>query len=161
MNFSAGLGAFALVLWAIWLEVSRLLPYKTPNLSWNELLKSFDPYVLGGIIIAVLFMFLFFQSVVKGSNRNTKGRQNARRSDKAVFGDAEFMSMADAGALFPAGHGMVIGERYRPDQDTTAGPFFDPADKKTYGKGGKSPFCLLYTSPSPRDGLLSRMPSSA
>ena len=24
-----------------------------------------------------------------------------------------------------------------------------------------SEFCLLYTSPSPRDGLLSRMPSSA
>ena len=26
---------------------------------------------------------------------------------------------------------------------------------------GKSQSCLLYTSPSPRDGLLSRMPSSA
>ena len=26
---------------------------------------------------------------------------------------------------------------------------------------GKYPVCLLYTSPSPRDGLLSRMPSSA
>ena len=25
----------------------------------------------------------------------------------------------------------------------------------------KYPICLLYTSPSPRDGLLSRMPSSA
>ena len=25
----------------------------------------------------------------------------------------------------------------------------------------ESKFCLLYTSPSPRDGLLSRMPSSA
>ena len=25
----------------------------------------------------------------------------------------------------------------------------------------RSPLCLLYTSPSPRDGLLSRMPSSA
>ena len=25
----------------------------------------------------------------------------------------------------------------------------------------ESVFCLLYTSPSPRDGLLSRMPSSA
>ena len=25
----------------------------------------------------------------------------------------------------------------------------------------RSPACLLYTSPSPRDGLLSRMPSSA
>ena len=26
---------------------------------------------------------------------------------------------------------------------------------------GDDPICLLYTSPSPRDGLLSRMPSSA
>ena len=26
---------------------------------------------------------------------------------------------------------------------------------------GKSTFCLLYTSPSPRDATLSRMPSSA
>ena len=28
-------------------------------------------------------------------------------------------------------------------------------------KTGKTEDCLLYTSPSPRDGLLSRMPSSA
>ena len=26
---------------------------------------------------------------------------------------------------------------------------------------GEDTYCLLYTSPSPRDGLLSRMPSSA
>ena len=31
----------------------------------------------------------------------------------------------------------------------------DPADS------GRGNVCLLYTSPSPRDGLLSRMPSSA
>ena len=29
------------------------------------------------------------------------------------------------------------------------------------GRGGDGGACLLYTSPSPRDGLLSRMPSSA
>ena len=29
------------------------------------------------------------------------------------------------------------------------------------GFGAKPDICLLYTSPSPRDGLLSRMPSSA
>ena len=28
-------------------------------------------------------------------------------------------------------------------------------------RAGKATICLLYTSPSPRDGLLSRMPSSA
>ena len=32
---------------------------------------------------------------------------------------------------------------------------------KTVGDGVLVEFCLLYTSPSPRDGLLSRMPSSA
>ena len=39
-------------------------------------------------------------------------------------------------------------------------PEFDYNDKKTFiAATGKC--CLLYTSPSPRDGLLSRMPSSA
>ena len=33
--------------------------------------------------------------------------------------------------------------------------------KAASGGGGKGIRCLLYTSPSPRDGLLSRMPSSA
>ena len=33
--------------------------------------------------------------------------------------------------------------------------------KSIYRSSGKVPTCLLYTSPSPRDGLLSRMPSSA
>ena len=32
---------------------------------------------------------------------------------------------------------------------------------ETVGKEGLLDACLLYTSPSPRDGLLSRMPSSA
>ena len=37
-------------------------------------------------------------------------------------------------------------------------PFADPSFVPTFYV---SKFCLLYTSPSPRDGLLSRMPSSA
>ena len=39
---------------------------------------------------------------------------------------------------------------------------FESAKKKTSKEIKVSGFsCLLYTSPSPRDGLLSRMPSSA
>ena len=34
-------------------------------------------------------------------------------------------------------------------------------DSGVRGRGGAGFPCLLYTSPSPRDGLLSRMPSSA
>ena len=33
--------------------------------------------------------------------------------------------------------------------------------KMEFGPSGSNTVCLLYTSPSPRDGLLSRMPSSA
>ena len=40
--------------------------------------------------------------------------------------------------------------------------FSDPdGDDLTYSVTGLPAGCLLYTSPSPRDGLLSRMPSSA
>ena len=39
-------------------------------------------------------------------------------------------------------------------------PLF-PGAFAIYGHGNVACFCLLYTSPSPRDGLLSRMPSSA
>ena len=44
--------------------------------------------------------------------------------------------------------------------DTDADGDVDSGDKGG-GKYGEYVPCLLYTSPSPRDGLLSRMPSSA
>ena len=43
-------------------------------------------------------------------------------------------------------------------EDPIGPSHFDPEGK---GHRGKDAICLLYTSPSPRDGLLSRMPSSA
>ena len=50
----------------------------------------------------------------------------------------------------------------------TANPLASAAALKTLKQGGSAmdavvtaQTCLLYTSPSPRDGLLSRMPSSA
>ena len=51
--------------------------------------------------------------------------------------------------------------RYLPQLESNGNPDALPVGmtKDTYL--GKSYICLLYTSPSPRDGLLSRMPSSA
>ena len=47
-----------------------------------------------------------------------------------------------------------LWERYWPSADS---PMPDPQ----WPKAAQAKRCLLYTSPSPRDGLLSRMPSSA
>ena len=49
---------------------------------------------------------------------------------------------------------------------TTIKPLLTPQDSLSYAAGlaatnGLMPFCLLYTSPSPRDRTRSRMPSSA
>ena len=38
---------------------------------------------------------------------------------------------------------------------------YDPNSLGAFGTPPQDEYCLLYTSPSPRDGLLSRMPSSA
>ena len=38
---------------------------------------------------------------------------------------------------------------------------YEQAQRMSMTRDVKPPHCLLYTSPSPRDGLLSRMPSSA
>ena len=58
-----------------------------------------------------------------------------------------FLAVAEAGSLTAAGRALgmsqpTVGRRIRALEDH-------------FGT------CLLYTSPSPRDGLLSRMPSSA
>ena len=54
----------------------------------------------------------------------------------------------------------------RPEQTTPGGAQMsikDQKDDQEIGPAGEKlqKVCLLYTSPSPRDGLLSRMPSSA
>ena len=51
----------------------------------------------------------------------------------------------------PGVESAYLGKKYSPFYTQA-----DPANEATWPKN-----CLLYTSPSPRDGLLSRMPSSA
>ena len=66
-------------------------------------------------------------------------------------------------------HGMTWGGRNckfsHPDQELWLKRLGEkgwtaPTWPKEYGGGGLN-YCLLYTSPSPRDATLSRMPSSA
>src|SRR5664279_4693524 len=55
-----------------------------------------------------------------------------------------------------------VKERYRLSSPSEfyAGSYDEDREIAAYDQTLLSPGCLLYTSPSPRDGLLSRMPSS-
>ena len=60
------------------------------------------------------------------------------------------------------GLNALFGLEYKQyEQEHTAIYTTESSDRAFEGEVMLSGFCLLYTSPSPRDGLLSRMPSSA
>ena len=78
--------------------------------------------------------------------------------DKYLLYDPKLAGHVDALALAGGSHPTSIGENYVVYTDNLTQP------SRIVGyRNGDDWYndCLLYTSPSPRDGLLSRMPSSA
>src|SRR5665647_3344933 len=71
-------------------------------------------------------------------------------------GSAEVMAVVKADGY---GHGLVPSARAA--SATSDRHHSADTDRSTSAAMAPSKSCLLYTSPSPRDGLLSRMPSSA
>ena len=83
------------------------------------------------------------------SNVDTTERRSALiNSREATFTMADITETVNAGS----GSSYLVYTGYITQSGTSA---------PTVTTNQTHPTCLLYTSPSPRDGLLSRMPSSA
>ena len=84
--------------------------------------------------------------------------ETAQRELDAVLPDVILLDW-----MLPGESGLSLARKWRADARTRSVPILmltargDEADRVA----GLDVGCLLYTSPSPRDGLLSRMPSSA
>ena len=94
-----------------------------------------------------------------GALNETGKRKADRRQEK---------SEAEAAASAPAVEARKVKRRRQIDPTTCEREysaaeveFMQAMDEYKRASGRMFPTCLLYTSPSPRDGLLSRMPSSA
>ena len=135
-------------------EISRLSAYVSDSQGWGYVLKFFDKATLAGIASAWLLSIVGFVQAAKGTNKTKTGAEKAKRSRQTVHGDAQFMSMKEAGELFPDGPGICLGERYRPDQDETAGSYFLPDKPETWGKGGKSPLMCFNGNFGSTHGLI-------
>ena len=85
----------------------------------------------------------FFRSAADGTSATTVNNAN---SSETVIGMSDILE-----AKLRSG----IATTSQSDSSLTK------VDRSTYGGYANKRSCLLYTSPSPRDGLLSRMPSSA
>jgi hypothetical protein len=50
--------------------------------------------------------------------------------------------------------GLVVGEAYRVDEDKVAAVAFDPANRATWGKGGKAPLLIDPCASGPTHSLI-------
>ncbi|WP_455481744.1 Ti-type conjugative transfer system protein TraG [Bartonella sp. B35(2025)] len=120
-------------LYYIGCEIKRLSPYiGQQGITWNYALQFMDSMVIIGIIIGIVFLII---QAILASPRISK----VKRAKKGIFGDASWMHLNDAAKIFPANGQIVVGERYRVDQDSVRDIPFTPGDKTTWGKGGKVP----------------------
>ena len=142
-SFAAGDGVYGFVQANKW-QVKVLTADVSTNGTMADL--TFNNLVVGNIYRVTIHPLFYIQTgtdayVTIKHDGNILNRTRLFDSDTS----SETLTISDNDAIFKATTTTVIFE-----STATAGAII----------GGNSS-CLLYTSPSPRDGLLSRMPSSA
>ena len=86
-------------------------------------------------------------------------RRLAEAGAQVAAGDVQEEGLAQLAESTKGLPGKVHTKKLDVSSEAEVGAFVDWAHGAMGGLNGL--ICLLYTSPSPRDGLLSRMPSSA
>ena len=108
----------------------------TPN---AELARLLDWYSIGGAFAAFMVSLFGLKVAMKGNAAFGRTGPKRLKGARAIHGANDWMSMNDAAKLFPASGGIVVGENYRPDDDSVSQVPFDPRKKETWGKGGNAP----------------------
>lgn len=117
-----------------------------------------------GVASAVVLVFaaaLIFRRGVVGPSLRQRlfgGTPLPMRGATDNHGHADWLSIAKAQEVFPGASpafgGIVVGEAYRVDQDKVAAVAFDPANKATWGKGGKAPLLIDPCKSGPTHSLV-------
>ena len=136
--------AIATVLTA-WPEWQRLSPYLATHSPLTVLgALNYDIRVALAVGFGATLV-----GVVLATSRQPLGAQEKTGRTRATsdnHGHADWLGMREARALFPGPDpqfgGIVVGEAYRVDQDRVAKTAFDPADRRSWGKGGTTPLLV-------------------
>ncbi|WP_375612414.1 MULTISPECIES: Ti-type conjugative transfer system protein TraG [unclassified Bartonella] len=114
-------------------EYIRLSPYVGQNnMTWADVFPFFDRMVLSGSIIGIIILGFTM-------NLSLPKKSPLKKSKNTIFGDSQWMNMKKLESIFPSNGEIIIGERYRVDEDIVTDVPFDPQDKTTWGKGGTQP----------------------
>ena len=128
-----------------------------PHISYSRgftLIELLTVIAIIGILAAILIPAV--------SGVRLQARETAKRSAYRQFYVANTMYATDNKGMSCPARDKADGAQ---DWRVFLKPYLSEASKSKWQARNnefyRDPFCLLYTSPSPRDGLLSRMPSSA
>ena len=143
----AGMAGVALAtVFTAWPEWERLSPY-LGRVSPLSITRAIDPAVLVAAAVGILSIagaarVLYGPPIPNGRAR----RPSVTRAASDNHGHADWLGMRAARQLFPgpdpAHGGLVVGEAYRVDQDSIARCAFDPANRRTWGRGGTAPLLI-------------------
>ncbi|WP_035716698.1 Ti-type conjugative transfer system protein TraG [Azorhizobium doebereinerae] len=144
---TAGWGVMAGCAMAITIAVLRAT-------SQSPAFAQFDPaYMVGGSAALIVGCFAL-RVAVKGNAAFAASVPKRVHGKRALHGDANWMTMAEAGKLFPDSGGVVIGERFRVDRDSAATAAFRATDQQSWGAGGRSPLLCFDASFGSSHGIV-------
>ncbi len=137
-GWSVTAGGIVIVLIAVAREGLRLSQLAGQVKTGQSVLAYVDPATMIGAGVSFLAGLFALRVAMKGNAAFAKPAPRRVRGKRAIHGDTDWMSMAEAAKLFPEAGGIVVGERYRVDRDSVAAVAFRADAKETWGGGGKA-----------------------
>lgn len=140
---TAGWGVVAasgvVIVLAVIREGMRLSQFAGQVPATRSILSYIDPATMTGAAAVLVSGIFALRVAVIGNAAFSRSEPKRIRGKRALHGEAEWMKLPEAGKLFAEAGGIVIGERYRVDRDSTAALSFRADQPETWGAGGTSP----------------------
>lgn len=131
-------GAAATIAIAATREAARIAGFVERLGDRQPVLSYLDPATICGGAAALMAGCFALRVALVGNAAFARATPKRIVGKRALHGEADWMKMQEAAMLFPEDGGIVVGERYRVDQDSVAAQSFRADSAKTWGAGGKS-----------------------
>lgn len=131
-------GAAATIAIAATREAARIAGFVERLGDRQPVLSYLDPATVCGGAVALMAGCFALRVAIVGNAAFARATPKRIVGKRALHGEADWMRMQEAAKLFPEGGGIVVGERYRVDQDSVAAQSFRADNAETWGAGGKS-----------------------
>lgn len=131
-------GSITVILVAAMREASRLMALFGQAPAAKSIVSYLDPATLVGAASVLIAGCFALRVALVGNAAFAAAEPKRIHGRRALHGEADWMSVADAAKLFPHTGGIVIGERYRVDRDSVGSLQFRADSDQSWGQGGKA-----------------------